>query len=76
MRHALSVFITPLPGDPNGGWAKIAVLVAQHVDTSDSFCDTDGEPVPMRGAVALMLLLEATVLFLTHFVSFLPEILS
>lgn len=40
-----------------------------RLDTGDSFCGTAGEPVPMRGAVALGLLL-------THFVSFLPEIVS
>jgi hypothetical protein len=47
-----------------------------RVGTSDSFCGTDGEPVPTRGAVALVLLPEAPVLVLTHVVSFLPEILS
>ena len=47
-----------------------------RVGTSDSFCGTDGEPVPTRGAVAPTLLPEATVLFPTHFMSFLPKILS
>ena len=35
-----------------------------------------GEPLPTRGAAASALLPEPKVLFLTHFVSFLPEILS
>ena len=35
-----------------------------------------GEPLPKRGAAANALLPEAKALFLTHFVTFLPEIMS